>query len=241
MPKRLIQQRRGKGSPLFRAPSFRFLCKVGYRPLDELEKGVIKGVVKDILHDPARSAPVMLIQYETGEEIYLPAADGIKVNDIVYAGAKAPISIGCVLPLKFIPTGTTVYNIEKVPGDGGKFVRAAGTCARIVAHEEKRVFVELPSRQIKEFHPMCRATIGVIAGAGRKEKPILKAGKMYHIKKAKGKLGRWPRVSAVAMGAHAHPFGGKRARTGRTPFQVPRNAPLKYGSIAPRRTGKKKK
>lgn len=243
MPKRLRQQRAGKGTPTFRAPSFRYRYKSKYRIFDELEKkGKVEGKVVDLINDPARSAPLMLIKYKTGDKTFLPAPYGIKVGDVVEAGVNASIKTGNVLPLKNIPAGTQVYNIELVPGDGGKLVRASGSSARVVSHEEDKVIIRLPSKEFKELNSNCRATIGFVAGFGRKEKPIVKAGKNYYIKKARGKY--WPRVSAVAMNVVSHPFGGKRRATQSSKKKIAsRTAPpgKKVGTIAARRSGRKKR
>ncbi|MCD6576341.1 MAG: 50S ribosomal protein L2 [Nanoarchaeota archaeon] len=243
MPKRMRQQRAGKGTSVFRAPSFRYRYKSRYRSLDDAEKeNKIEGKVIDIVNDTARTAPIMIVEYKTGEQAIIPAPYGIKVGDVVEAGANATIKAGNVLPLKSIPAGTPIYNIELVPGDGGKLVRASGTAARVVAHEENRVIIKLPSKELKQLNPNCRATIGLVAGFGRKEKPIVKAGKHYHMAKARGKY--WPRVSGVAMNAVSHPFGGKRRSTQSSKKKVaPRNAPpgRKVGSIAAKKTGRKKR
>ncbi len=238
MPKRLKQQRRGKGTSVFLAKG---KFEVRYRTYDELEKNdMIKGTVVDILHDNGRTAPVMVIKYDNGDISYLPAVYGIKVGDEVFAGAKAPASIGNVLPLKFIPDGTNVADIELVPGDGGKLVRAAGNFAKVVTHEAGKVVVRLPSKTFKVLNENCRAMIGIIGGGGRKEKPLMKAGAHYHAARARGKY--WPIVSGVKMNPVTHPFGGKRRRTGRIPRSVSRRAPpgRKVGSIASKRTGRKK-
>ena len=238
MPKRLIQQRRGKGTSVFLAKG---KYEVGYRSFDDVEKnGMIKGVVVDILHDNGRNAPVMLIRYENGDKVYLPAIYGIKVGDEVFAGAKAPIESGSVLPLKFIPDGTNVSDVELTPGDGGKIVRAAGGFAKVVTHEEGKVILKLPSKSFKILNENCRAMIGIVGGGGRKEKPLMKAGAHYHAARARGKY--WPRVSGVKMNPVTHPFGGKRRRTGRITRSTSRNAPpgRKVGSIASKRTGRKK-
>ncbi len=243
MPKRMRQQRAGKGTSVFRAPSFRYRYKSRYRIFDELEKnGKIEGKVIDIVNDTARTAPIMIVEYRTGEQAIIPAPTGIKVGDVVEAGLKADVKSGNVLPLKSIPAGTQIYNIELVPGDGGKLVRSGGTAAKVVSHEGDKVIIKLPSKVFKQINPNCRATIGLIAGFGRKEKPLVKAGKSYHVKKARGKY--WPRVSGVAMNAVSHPFGGKRRSTQSSKKKVaPRNAPpgRKVGSLAAKRTGRKKR
>jgi len=242
MAKRLRQQRRGKGKNVFRAPRKSAKAKISYGPLDEVQmSSAIKGRVVDLIHDALHTAPLAKIKFENGREIYLPAAKGLKVGDEIMAGAKAEVKYGNILPLASIPDGTDVFNIEAVPGDGGKFIRSGGTSAKVISHEESGVVVQFPSRTFKLFNPNCRATIGVVAGGGRVEKPFAKAGAKYYATKARGIY--WPRVRGVAMIPAAHPFGGKRARTGRKPRSIARGAPpgRKVGSIAPRRTGRRKK
>ncbi len=243
MPKRLRQQRAGKGTPLFRAPSFKYKYKTRYRVFDDNERSSkISGKVLDIVNDPARTSPIVIVEYTTGEQAILPAPYGISVGDNIEEGVDAKINVGNVLPLKKIPAGTQIYNIEIIPGDGGKMVRASGSAARVVSHEEKKVVIKLPSKMFKHLNPDCRATIGLVAGFGRKEKPIVKAGKHYFMKKARGKY--WPRVSGVAMNAVDHPFGGKRRSSQSSKKKtVSRNAPpgKKVGSIASKRTGRKKR
>ena len=236
------QQRRGKGTHVFRAPSFRFSFKARYRIFDENERNhSIQGVVADIINDPARSAPIMLIRYKTGDYATVPAAYGIRVGDAVASGAKALPNIGNVLPLRSIPAGTDIYNLELSPGDGGKIVKAAGTSAKVVSHERNTVIVRLPSKEFKTLNPECRATVGRTAGFWRTEKPIVKAGKHWHMMRARGRY--WPMTAAVAMNRVTHPFGGKRRSTQKSKkVSAPRNAPpgAKVGSIAPKRTGRKK-
>ena len=243
MPKRLRQQRAGRGTPLFRAPSFRYKYKTRYRIFDENERnGKIGGKIVDIVNDPARSSPIIIVEYTTGEQAILPAPYGISVGYTVEEGIDADINVGNVLPLKKIPAGTQIHNIEIAPGDGGKMVRSSGSAARVVSHEAKEVVIKLPSKVFKHLNPNCRATVGLVAGFGRKEKPIVKAGKNHFIKRARGKY--WPRVSGVAMNAVDHPFGGKRRSSQSSKKKtVSRNAPpgKKVGSIASKRTGRKKR
>lgn len=237
MPKRMRQQRRGKGTSVFRAPSFRFKYAARYRTFDDAEKaGVVEGVVDDIINDTARSAPLMVIKYKTGEYATIPAPYGIKVGDVVAAGVKAAPTVGNTLPLKAIPAGSDVYNLELTPGDGGKLVKAAGTSAKIVSHEQDKVIVRLPSKEFKIFNPECRATVGIVAGFGRTEKPIVKAGKHWYMMRARGRY--WPMTACVAMNRVSHPFGGKRRSTQKKHKTISRRKPIRYGSIAARKTGR---
>lgn len=243
MPKRKRQQRAGKGTSVFSAPSFKYKYTARYRAFDDLERNnKIEGKVIDLVNDVARSAPLMIIEYKTGEQAYLPAPCGIKVGESVESGSAAIIKNGNVLPLKNIPTGTQIYNIELAPGDGGKLVRTSGSSARVVSHETNGVVIKLPSKEMKQFSPSCRATIGLVAGFGRLEKPIVKAGKHYYMNKSRARY--WPKVAGVAMNAISHPFGGKRRSTQKSKKKVaPRNAPpgRKVGSIAAKRTGRTKR
>ncbi len=231
MPKRLKQQRRGKGSSVYRAPSHRFLGKVKYTIT-----GKVVGEVIDIVHDPARDAPVAVVKFGNKKELLL-APSGLKTGDrIEYDG---DVKLGNVLPLGKIPEGTQISNIELRPYDGGKICRSPGTFATVIGHENGKTTIMLPSRVIKKLSDKCRATIGVVAGSGRKLKPFLKAGNKFYLMRARGKY--YPIVSGVSMNPVDHPFGGStkpgKAKT------VSRNKPpgAKVGSISARRTGKKKK
>ena len=131
-------------------------------------------------------------------------------------------------------------SLETKPGSGGKLCRSAGTVARILTKTKTHVLVQLPSKQKRKFDLKCRATIGEIAGTGRLEKPIVKAGKRHHMMKAKNKL--YPQTSGVAMNAVDHPFGSGRGRHIGKSKIAPRNAPpgRNVGLIRARRTGKRK-
>lgn len=235
MGKRLIQQRRGRGTPTYRSPGHRFEGAVKHYSLET------SGMVKDLIHCAGHSAPLMEIIYLTGERGLAFAPEGIKVGDEIAIGKGAEVKTGNVLPLGDIPEGTLVHNIELHPLDGGKLVRASGSFARVVSKTEEAVRVQLPSRKEKLFLPECRAAIGVLAGAGRLEKPFLKAGTHYHKMRARNKL--YPHVCGVSMNAVDHPFGGKCSHVKGRPTQSPRSAPpgRKVGKIAPRRTGRRKK
>lgn len=240
MGKRIISQRRGRGTTTYRAPSHRYVTSVKHRNYDEVERtNSIKGKVVDIINCPGHSAPLALINYENGEKSYIFAPNKLKVSDEIHAGIKAELQQGNTLPLEKIPEGTFVYNLELKPGDGGKLVRSAGTFAKVLTRIADNIVVELPSKKQKSFSPQCRATIGVIAASGRLDKPIMKAGKHHHMKRAKGKL--YPLTSGVAMNAVDHPFGSGRGRHKGKPKTTSRFAPpgRKVGSIGARRAGKR--
>ena len=139
----------------------------------------------------------------------------------------------------FIPEKTKIYCIESRPGDGGTFIKTAGSFAEVSRRIGNDVFVSLPSKKEKKFNGECRAIIGVSAGAGRLDKPVIKAGKMYYIKKSKNKL--WPRTGALKMNAIDHPFGSGRGKVPKANIPKRNASPGKrVGLLRPRRTGKRK-
>jgi large subunit ribosomal protein L2 len=231
MGKRLRAQRKGRGT-VFRAPSHRYLCDARYRNVRR-----ISGKVIDIVHDPGRTAPLVKVRYEDGKVDYCVAAEGVCVGKEMAMGATIPIQPGNILPLSEIPEGTPIFNIEGTPGDGGKYVRAAGTTAMIVS-QGTRTVVQLPSGQFKSLSPQNRATIGVAGGGGRREKPIAKAGKHKHILSSKAQ--KWPVVSGVAMSPYNHPHGGGSHQHVGGPNTQSRNAPpgKKVGRFSPQRKKK---
>ena len=232
MGKNLIQQKRGKGGPTWRAHGFNSKGDV------KLPQGKTSAVVKDLITSRFHSAPLCEVVYNDGEAGLLIAADGVKVGDNVTIGSNADVAIGNIAPLQDIPEGALVFNIEAMPGDGGKFVRGSGTAARIASKSPTQIMVILPSKKQRAFHPMCRATMGTVSGGGRLEKPFLKAGNMFHEMKSKNRY--WPKVVGAAMNAVSHPFGGKRTSRKGRPTIAPRNAPpgRKVGMIRPRQTGR---
>ncbi|MEA3378576.1 MAG: 50S ribosomal protein L2 [Nanoarchaeota archaeon] len=241
MGKRLITQRRGRGTNTYKAPSHRYKGRIKHRKYDDKETaGVTYGKIVDLIHCPGHNAPLAAIKYENKEEILMSAPENVKVDDIVASGVSAPVQTGNTLPLKNIPEGTLVYNIETKPGDGGKLVRASGGFAKVVSKTNDKVTILLPSKKNTVLKHSCRATIGVIAGGGRKEKPFLKAGKKMHAMRARNKL--YPKTSAVAMNSVDHPFGSGRGRHVGKPKTAPRWAPpgRNVGLIKARRTGKRR-
>ena len=152
----------------------------------------------------------------------------------------AKVAVGNVLPIGKIPEGTTICNVELYPGDKGQFARTSGTFATIIGHSEdgSRSRIKLPSGVKKTVTAEARAMIGIVAGGGRNEKPILKAGRAFHHRKPKRKM--WPVVRGVAMNPVEHPHGGgNHQHIGKSSCQA-RNTPAgrKVGLIAARRTGR---
>lgn len=239
MGKRIITQRRGRGTFTYKAHSHRWKGEIKHRKYDDTEKqSMVEGTIVDLEHCPGHSAPIAAIKYSNGDEIMMAAPHNIKVGDKVISGAGAPFGVGNTLPLKNIPEGTEIFNIESKPGDGGKFVKASGGTAKILGKIGDKIIVRLPSKKQRLFDAECRATIGIIAGGGRTDKPFVKAGKRWHAMHARGKL--YPRTSGVAMNAVDHPFGSGRGRHVGKPKTPPRNAPpgRNVGLIRARRTGR---
>jgi large subunit ribosomal protein L2 len=234
MGKNLVQQARGKGGPRYRAPSFRYLGEA------RLKHGVTSALIIDLQKSQGHSAPLMLVKYNDGTTGLMIAPEGVFVGQELRIGENAPLETGNSLLLKDLPEGSTIFNIEGVPGDGGRFCRTTGSFAKLVAKTEKYAQVMLPSKKIKEFNLDCKATVGIPAGAGRKEKPFLKAGTMHHYMKARNK--KYPIMSGSAQNAVDHPFGNKRSSRKSKARPAPQNAPpgRNVGYIRPRRTGQSK-
>ncbi|MFH1503055.1 MAG: 50S ribosomal protein L2 [Candidatus Diapherotrites archaeon] len=231
MGKRIIQQARGHGSMTYQAKKKSFVYKIQYPRKLQGEGTVIK-----LINSSAHSAPLAKVLYNEGS-FYIPAfKEMVEGQKISFEGE---LKNGSILPLEKIPIKTFIYCIESRPGDGGKFIKTAGSNAIVTRVVGNQILVLMPSKKEKKFNPKCRAIIGQIAGHGRLDKPIIKAGKMHYIKKSKNKL--WPRTSAVKMNAIDHPFGSGRGKNIKSKI-AKRNAPAgrKVGLIRPKRTGKKK-
>jgi len=240
MGNRLRHQRRGKGSPKYRANSSKYKTELGYRVYDDIEKtSMLKGEVLGFLDDPSKEAILMDVRYDNGERQYLIAPEGIAVGDSIEAGVQAKVINGSVLPLYMIPDGAPIFNVEVSPGAGGKLVRSPGSYATLVSKDSKSVYVKLPSKKTVKISNECRAQIGVISGGGKKEKPLMKAGNAFYKHRAKGKI--WPYTRGVAMSPYSHPHGGKQHHAGRS-TTVKRGDPpgKKVGHIAARSTGRRK-
>jgi large subunit ribosomal protein L2 len=236
MGRRIQGQRRGRGTPTFRAPSHRYKADLSHRNVEDAD--VVSGTIVDIEHDPARSAPVAAVEFEDGDQRLVLAPEGVGVGDQIQVGVSSAIEPGNTLPLAEIPEGVPICNVESNQGDGGKFARASGVNATLMAHDRNVAVVQLPSGDVKRLDPQCRATIGVVAGGGRTEKPFVKAGNKHHKMKARGT--KWPNVRGVAMNAVDHPFGGGGRQHPGKPKSISRNAPpgRKVGDIASKRTGR---
>ena len=238
MGHRITTQSRGKGGPTYRAPSHRYKAELKHIG-DDTKK--ITGTVIDIEHDPARNSPIALVKLEDGAKVYMLVTEGLGIGETVTWGSNVEVKNGNTGTLKNIPTGTYICNIEARPNDGGKFVRSSGVQAVVVDKIEDRVGVRMPSGKTKWFNARCRATVGIVAGGGRVEKPFVKAGNKYH--KMQNTASNWPRVRGVAMNVIDHPFGGGgHQHTGRPKTIARGTSPGRtVGHVAARRTGKSRK
>lgn len=167
----------------------------------------VPGVVASIEYDPNRTARIALIQYADGEKRYILAPNGVTVGQQIVTGPEAPIRPANSLPMKGIPTGTLIHNLEMHRGKGGQMVRSAGTAAQLLSREETFVTVRLPSGEIRKFDSDCYATIGQVGNLDHKNIKLGKAGKKRH-------KGRRPEVRGSAMTPRDHPHGGGEGRTG---------------------------
>jgi len=229
MGKRIISRARGKGGPAYKSPGHRYAGTLSY--------AFKQAEVVDLIHDAARDAPLAKLKTERGEKLII-AGDGIKVGDKINIANNSTVENN-ILSLSQVPKGATVFAIENYPGSGPMLCCSPGTTGTIVSHDNNKVLVQMPSKELKTFNPNCLATVGRPAGWGRKDKRFVKAGQLFFAKHARNKL--WPRSSATKMNPVDHPFGGK-TKPG-TPKSISRWAPpgAKVGSIASRRSGKRKK
>ncbi len=201
MGKRIISRRRGAGSGRYRSPGHRHHGPV-YHPSPPQ---VGEGTVVAIQQAPGRSAPVATVRLAQGLEYQILAPAGVATGDGV-AINSGRVDRGSILPLGSIPDGTLVSNVEVKPFDGGRLVRAAGTGALVVAHTGREVTVQLPSGAFRSLLATCRAQVGTIAGGGRTERPLIRAGKKVLAFRT---LARAPfKVRGVAMNPVSHPHGG---------------------------------
>jgi len=232
MGKRLRTQRRGTGSPHYRSPSHRHVDDVRIPHYEQAT-----GTIKDLIQAPGRTSPLAVIDFN-GVKSYQLAIEGTSVGQKVSVGGSAVVA-GNTLALANMPEGTLVSNIEGMPGDGGKFVKTAGVSALVVSRG-KHVVLSMPSGELKEFNPACRAVVGVVAGGGRVDKPLAKAGKNYLTLRSRSVANKV--TSGVAMNAVDHPNGGGSHPHVGGPNCHGRNAPpgQKAGFIAPKKKVKKK-
>ncbi|EGQ1598558.1 50S ribosomal protein L2 [Staphylococcus pseudintermedius] len=177
-----------------------------YRVIDfKRNKDGIPGKVDSIQYDPNRSANIALIVYADGEKRYIIAPKGLEVGQIIESGSEADIKVGNALPLKDIPVGSVIHNIELKPGRGGQLARSAGASAQVLGKEGKYVLVRLRSGEVRMILSTCRATIGQVGNLQHELVNIGKAGKSRW-------LGKRPTVRGSVMNPNDHPHGGGEGR-----------------------------
>ncbi|MCX6800932.1 MAG: 50S ribosomal protein L2 [Candidatus Diapherotrites archaeon] len=236
MGKRLISQRRGRGTLTFIAKLKGYEAKYINQNGNEL----IKGEITDLIKENGRNSLLAEITFNDGQSEIIIAAEGITIGKKMEQGKGAAIEIGNVAFLQDIPEGCPIFGIERVPGDGGTMIKSAGSYALLIAKDSKKAIIKMPSNKMVTLLLNSRATIGNISCGGRGEKPFVKAGNKFHAMKAKRKIYPW--VRGVAMNAVDHPFGGSQHHPGKSK-STSRNAPpgRKVGAIASTRTGRRKK
>ena len=183
-----------------------------YRLIDfKRDKLGVPGKVASIEYDPNRSARIALINYADGEKRYILAPVGLEVGTRIESGPRAEIKPGNTLPLRHIPAGTLVHNLELTPGRGGQVVRSAGVAAQVLSREDPYVLIRLPSGEVRRVLVNCQATVGQVGNIDHKNVKLGKAGKTRY-------QGRRPQVRGVAMNPNDHPHGGGE---GRSPIGLP--------------------
>jgi large subunit ribosomal protein L2 len=195
-------------------------AKRRYRIIDfRREKLGVPARVETVEYDPNRSARIARLVYADGERRYILAPNGLQVGQSVVSSSEADIIVGNCLPLRNIPLGTQVHNVELKPGKGGQMVRSAGSSAQLLAKEGTYAQLKLPSGEVRMVHQECRATIGQVGNLDHENIKLGKAGRSRY-------LGRRPKVRGVAMNPVDHPHGGGEGKSsgGRhpvTPWGVP--------------------
>jgi large subunit ribosomal protein L2 len=166
----------------------------------------IRGRIESVEYDPNRSAFIALVIYDNGERRYILAPEGLKVNDTVVSGPDADIRVGNALPIRNIPLGTVIHNIELYPGRGGQLVRSAGLSAQLLAKEGTMAQVRLPSGEVRYIDMNCMATVGSVSNPDHANINLGKAGRRRW-------LGIRPSTRGIAMDPGAHPHGGGEGRS----------------------------
>ncbi|KAG0144112.1 hypothetical protein CROQUDRAFT_660372 [Cronartium quercuum f. sp. fusiforme G11] len=241
---RVIRNQRKSGG-IFRAHQKHRIAPAAFRPLDFAERnGYIRGLVKDIVHEPGRGAPLARVvfrdpyRYKMRTETFI-ATEGLSTGSFIYCGKKASLTVGNVLPVGSLPEGTIICNVEEKPGDRGSLARTSGNYATVIGHDADsgKTRIRLPSGTKKTVVSTSRATVGIVAGGGRIDKPMLKAGRAYH--KFRVKRNCWPKTRGVAMNPVDHPHGGGNHQHIGHASTISRDAVSgqKAGLIAARRTG----
>jgi len=242
---RVIRNQRKGSSTIFKAVTRLRKNPAKFRTLDYAERhGYLRGLVKEIIHDPGRGAPLARVvfrdpyKFKLRTETFI-ANEGMYTGQFVFAGKNAALTIGNILPLESMPEGTVVSNVEEKLGDRGTLGRTSGNYCTIIGHnpDEGKTRIKLPSGAKKVVSSHSRAMIGIVAGGGRTDKPLLKASRAKH--KYAVKRNRWPKTRGVAMNPVDHPHGGGNHQHIGKASTISRYAAQgqKAGLIAARRTG----
>ena len=179
-----------------------------YRDIDwKRDKEGIQATVIAIEYDPNRTADIALLHYADGEKRYILSPIGLAVGQHVVSGKEADIKVGNSLPLKNLPVGTLIHNVEISPGRGAQMIRSAGSFATIVSVDNEKAQLKLPSGEVRVFHSSSKATVGQLGNEDLKNQPIGKAGRNRH-------KGIRPTVRGVAQNPRSHPHGGGEGRSG---------------------------
>jgi large subunit ribosomal protein L2 len=187
-----------------------------YRRIDfKRDKWGVPARLASVEYDPNRSARIGLLHYRDGDKRYMLVPNGLGVGDIVIAGPNVEARVGNALPLKAIPLGTTIHNIEIVPGRGAQLVRSAGTAAQLLAKEGANAQVRMPSGEVRRVDMRCMATVGQVGNLDHENQSIGKAGRARH-------MGKRPETRGVAMTPRDHPHGGGE---GKSPTGMPPKTP----------------
>ncbi len=178
-----------------------------YRLIDfRRNKPGVPARVATIEYDPNRSARIALLHYADGEKRYILAPDGLQIGAQVMSGPQAEFNVGNALSLRLIPVGSVIHNIELLQGKGGQLCRSAGASAQLVAKEENRALLKLPSGEVRKVHVDCMATLGQVGSLEHESVTLGKAGRSRW-------LGIRPSVRGVAMNPHDHPLGGGEGKS----------------------------
>ena len=190
--------------------------KRNYRRIDfKRDKYEVLATLATVEYDPNRSARIGLLHYSDGDKRYMLVPNGLSVGDTVVAGPQAEARVGNALPLRNIPLGTTIHNIEMVPGRGAQMVRSAGTAAQLLAKEGDYAQVRMPSGEVRRVDLRCMATVGQVGNLDHENQNLGKAGRARH-------MGRRPETRGVAMTPRDHPHGGGE---GKSPTGMPPKTP----------------
>ncbi len=235
MGSKTISQKRGRGGPAYRTPKHRFISNAKYPSLDGTK---MRGEIIEFVQDPSKDAILAKILMEDKRVIYLLAAEGVRIGQILQMGRDAELNLGNVTTLESVPDSALVFNVEFQPSDGGKIARTSGAFATVVSHDEEKgtVEVKLASKRTILLNKECIVTLGIVSGGGRTEKPLKKAGTAHMKWHSRNKY--WPVVRGTAMNPADHPHGGRSM--GKSTMRKRGTPPGKYvGHRAASRVGRK--